>query len=167
MVQIGTKKPQLKLLEHCEPGELVRGKFFDTTEWALIANRSNELQNVVLLPEKEAPRAFNAYSHGEIMNVSCLSYGDKFRIVPAFGTCEVGYGLQADRPGQLIMTENDIILVATYPRRGTPVGYYYEATREIKGGQPGGHMAIFLEWAIWIDDLNGYPSPTKLLERRL
>ena len=165
MVEIGNIKPQLKLLEHCKPGELVRGKFFEKTAWALIANRGNDLQNVVVLADNEPPMGFNAYSRGEIMNVSCLNYGDKFRIVPAYhGLCEVGYGLQADRPGQLVLTQEDVILVTKYPKRGNPIAYLYEATKEIRGGQPAGHMAVFTEWSIWMDDLFGYPKPSKLLE---
>ena len=165
MVEVEKTKPQLKLLEHCKPGELVRGKFFETTEWALIANHGNELQNVVLLANNQPPTGFNAYSHGDIMNVSCLSYGDKVRIVPAYdGACEVGFGLQVDRPGQLVLAQEDVILVTTYPKRGNPIAYLYEGAKEIKGGHPGGHMAVFSEWSIWIDDLFGYPNPAKVFE---
>lgn len=165
MIQLGKTKPQLKFLEHCKPGELVRGKFFDKTEWVLIANRNNDLQNVVLFADNQPPRGFNAFSRGEIMQVSCLSYGDKLRIVPAYeGPCDVGFGLQADIPGQLILTENDVILVSTYANR---IGYFYETTKEIKVSPPGGQMAIFSKYSIWIDDLFGYPSPSKLLERHV
>jgi hypothetical protein len=59
MVQKGKTKPQLKFFEHCKPGELVRGKFFEKTEWALIANRNNGLQNVVLLANNQSPNGFN------------------------------------------------------------------------------------------------------------
>jgi hypothetical protein len=116
----------------------------------------------VLLAENEAPRGFNAYSRGEIMQVSCLNFGDKFRIIPDYsGSCDVGYGLQVDIPEQIIITENDLIIVTTYAKR---IGYLYEATHEIRGGQPGGQMAVFSKWSIWIEDLFGYTSPSKLLE---
>jgi hypothetical protein len=164
MIQIGSTKPQLKFFEQCKPGELVRGKFFEKTEWALIANRNNELQNVVLFADDQAPRGFNAFSRGDIMQVSCLTYGDKLDIVPEYdGPCDVGFGLQADLPGQLILTENDLVLVTTYANR-IGYGYFYETTKEIKGSQPGGQMAVFSKWSIWIRDLFGYPNPSKLLE---
>jgi hypothetical protein len=164
----GTTKPEIKLLEQCKPGELVRGKFFDKTEWALIANRSDEhqLQNVVVLGD-EPPRGFNAYSHGSIMQVSCLNYGDKFRIVPEYdGSCEVDFSLPPVTPGQLIVAEKDVILVAGYTKQigFKSIAYYYATTKDLKG-QPGGQMAIFSKWSIWIEDLFGYPNPSKLLER--
>lgn len=164
MIALGTTQPQLKFLEKCEQGELVRGKFIETTEWAIVSNRGNELQNVVVLPKNKPPVLINAHAQEQIMLITCLSYGDKFRIIPNHaGQCEVDNGLKLDVPGQLVITATDLILVTSHPRGRAPTAYYYSTTKEMKG-LPGGAMAVFSDWSIWIDDLLDCPNPSKLFE---
>jgi hypothetical protein len=162
---IGEERPTLKLLEHCEKGDLVLGEFLGEIVWAIVCYRGNEFLYVVSLTGKKAPYAFNAYHRGQPMLVTCLNFGKRFRLVPDYFTPSelIAAGGASVKVGNLMLTEkHGLVLVADFPGQTTikfvPLGSY-----ELMG-EPGGLLATFQRWSLWLDDLEGYPSPTKVLD---
>jgi hypothetical protein len=162
---IGTRKPQVKLLEHCETGELVRGNFLGKMVWAIVCNRGNEFLNVVTLTGENAPYAFNAHSHNQPMVVACLNFGKNFQLIPDYtGPCE----LRSTEPykskvGNLMLAEKDSILVADNSKK---MMTFVHLDTDAFLGEPGGLLAVFEHWSLWINDLEGHPVPTKVLEHK-
>ena len=60
----------MKFLEHCEPGELVRAHFGLKVEWGIVADRQQQ-RRVVVISGNNAPWYLDP--QGAVL--SCLSYG--------------------------------------------------------------------------------------------
>ena len=70
----------MKFLEHCEPGELVRAHFGLKVEWGIVADRQQQ-KRVVVISGNNAPWYLDP--QGAVL--SCLSYGREYDLLPEYG----------------------------------------------------------------------------------
>ena len=72
----------MKFLEHCEPGELVRAHFGLKVEWGIVADRLQQ-KRVVVISGNNAPWYLDP--QGAVL--SCLSYGREYDLLPESPCC--------------------------------------------------------------------------------
>ena len=78
----------IKVLERCEPGELVRAFFAQDGQWAIIgyiqdANRQRK-NAVVVVSGDQGPWFIKPVDAEQLVGLPCLSYGKEFDIHPDY-----------------------------------------------------------------------------------
>jgi hypothetical protein len=157
----GKKLPKWKWLEHCEQGELVRGKFVETTEWAIVANRGNQTFLVVILTGPNAPLWFNTYNtHGmEVMQLECLSYGKDYRIIPDYLALTEESGA-----GAFTIGENEAYGISlNRPPNDRSAGHLNLKTLTVEGTRNDRFFTLG-RWSIWKDGMTAKNEPLKLVQ---
>ena len=146
----------MKFLEHCEPGELVRAHFGLKVEWGIVADRQQQ-KRVVVISGNNAPWYLDL--QGAVL--SCLSYGREYDLLPEYGgPCVVFTGsFPAIEPGTLVYAcpaggrgTTDRYLIARATGRAASAGplISLNLNQFNLGGEPGDNRAGFKRWSIWM-----------------
>jgi len=161
-----------RLFEKCKPSELIRGNIGDGIHWAICC-RAGSRSNAVILDGSTrwtATPLENDYGFvGPFDGAACLSYGDKYKILPHHdGVCEL------DQIGQntseLVRTPGAFVYAASVDvelnsflvvHLGQRIAYL-NLSSGILQSEPGGFRAAFASWTLWKDDMAGI-APSKAL----
>jgi hypothetical protein len=152
---------QVKYLEHCEKGELVRAYFEENGQWAIAAHGTDSAKALVVLCGQKGPWLLSGQQTSAAQ--ACLSYGTEFDILPAYESgCSITGAKRAAQniPGTLALfsptasqptTERYLVVgsAAGSAARGGPIRFLNLDSFEITS-EPGGNRADFGEWAIWM-----------------
>jgi hypothetical protein len=158
---------QVKYLEHCEKGELVRAYFEENGQWAIAAHlpaSTGSAKALVVLCGQKGPWLLSGQETATLHDAAqaCLSYGTGFDILPVYdsGLSITGArGAAQNIPGTLALisptasqpTTGRYLVVGSAARGVGPIRFLNLDSFEItSGGEPGGNRADFGEWAIWM-----------------
>jgi hypothetical protein len=120
---IGNPTLTMKFLEYCEAGELIRGQFTETIEWAIIAERQENCPNVFVISGDRAPWCFDANKSKNMSNLVCLSYGKSFEILPDHaGSCNIVRGDLFNSNGTIIYACPFVAGAKTIPYLSETIG---------------------------------------------
>jgi hypothetical protein len=141
-----------EFVENCKPGDLLRVKIEDTTEFAILgANEGRGFRALVVLKDSEPPFAINLLESGRIdgdfESYAALVYG-KCEILPNHSDrCEIGIGPLFTKVGSLVLADGSKSLVVA-AKTGKSIRYFDLTSWKLLG-EPGGQRAAFKTWSLW------------------
>jgi hypothetical protein len=149
----------VKFLEHCKPGELVRARFGPNVEWGIVGYEganSQQQRRVVVISGDNSPWCLNP----EDAVSACLSYGREYDLLPEYGgPCEVfnAQGPAFAHAGMLVYAcpsagtgTTDSYLIARATGRFESLIFLNLEQFRVIGSEPGGNRAGFKRWSIWM-----------------
>ena len=149
----------VKFLEHCKPGELVRARFGPNVEWGIVGYEganSQQQRRVVVISGDNSPWCLNP----EDAVSACLSYGKEYDLLPEYGgPCEVfnAQGPAFAHAGMLVYAcpsagtgTTDSYLIARATGRFESLIFLNLEQFRVIGSEPGGNRAGFKRWSIWM-----------------
>jgi hypothetical protein len=151
---------QFKMLTDCEPGELVRFRVGNETQWAIVGRPLSKHFPVLILSEQ--PYCLNAFEEKtdaiqlELEQHAVLSYGDGYELIPDHaGFCQVGLGALFETGGALILqgqlpngTGLSGRYLRTFPFQPSEPAYYFELDTGLALSEPRGNRAAFAQWVL-------------------
>ena len=155
---------QVKHLEHCRKGELVRTFFTAHGQWAIAAHvpaDAGSTKVLVVLCGQKGPWLLSGQETATLHDAAqaCLSYGTGFDILPVYdsGLSITGARSAAQNiPGTLALISPTAshqttgrYLVVGSAAGGGPIKFLNLDSFEI-ASDPVGNRADFCEWAIWM-----------------
>jgi hypothetical protein len=149
----------VKFLEHCKPGDLVRARFGPNVEWGIVGYEgvnSQQQRRVVVISGDNSPWCLNP----EDAVSACLSYGREYDLLPEYGgPCEVfnAQGPAFAHAGMLVYAcpsagtgTTDSYLIARATGRFESLIFLNLEQFRVIGSEPGGNRAGFKRWSIWM-----------------
>jgi hypothetical protein len=153
-------QPSLGFLDKCEGGELVRMRVGDSSTWAITCARQSAFaHSILILGGSKGARTRNLRREGRIgdLDVPVLRYGKKFGVeVDHTGPVNIVVGDTAKIPGRILQANNDFYMVAEMEEGGLEYVLLGNGTVH---SEPGGHRALYSQWALVHNEItkNGYP----------
>jgi hypothetical protein len=158
-------QPAIGYLESCEPGELVRMRVGENTEWALTcARQSNFAHSIVILGGPNGACTRNLQAQGRVgdFDIPVLKYGKKFTFeIGHTGPVTIVVGESRPIAGRLLQCGDDLYLVAQMEEGGLDYIYLKECKLH---SEPGGHRALYWRWRLIHEDIKKDGWPATLLE---
>jgi hypothetical protein len=155
------KLPKWKRLEECKQGELVRGRFLATTEWAIVGARGNQMQQLVVLTGDRAPYWLNAFNERgmEVMPVDCLSYSTDYRVIPDYLTL-----VDEGNVGTFVVRQDGKYgIMLNRPPNGRDAGFLNLKTLTVES-KPDRDFFALSGWSLWKDKATAKGEPLLLVK---
>jgi hypothetical protein len=152
----------MKFLQDCEPGELVRARFSGSVEWGIIgfvAADDGRRKCVVVISGESVPWFLSGQDTEQASNMTCLSYGTEYHVLPEYGDpCEV-FNAQGPAPaldpgmlvyGRSLAGSGDTDRYLLAGARGRGVFTLDLDQFRVVANEPGGIRAGFERWSVWM-----------------
>jgi hypothetical protein len=150
--------PSMRLLEDCEPHDLIRINWSGRTEWAIVGARNAQMFLICVLSGANAPFLLDAAGFVGVkqeFEYPVLSYGRAYALKPdQAGPCDVNSGPLFGVHGTMIQSdlssESRLFLCCTFAERSAGKAYYNIGSGHTSV-EPGGMKASYGRWALRLD----------------
>jgi hypothetical protein len=158
--------PKFEYLGNCKPGQLVRLKEGDETQWGITCGNEGRFVAPVLIMTPTEVKTVNIMEGGRVTGdfdrIPVLVYGTDYNIEPDHtGQVVLVAGEVLKIPGRILQANDDLYLVAS--SEAGRVDYVSLPNAKVCS-EPGGYRALYSRWRLTHKSVTRDGVPRTLLE---
>jgi hypothetical protein len=148
------QKLELKTLDSCKPGDLIRIKLGEPVEWAFVGKKvSPGMFPILVLTGKAEPYFLNVVNDMDALKqayeLPVIFYGRAYAVEPDhIGPCQIDTGPLFGN-GSIIIAQAERVIRADFENQKARAMFYRIDSGEVRG-EPGGARAAFAKWKLWL-----------------